>query len=131
MALTGSRGAARIHPSGRSPCISKRRRLLIMGTIEARTLPVVGRSGFAKPLPQRKNYLSAGGPDRPRAQSRRDSEWLDERACGAALNDAADQTDVARQKQLDIPAARNRSAPKARSFCTSSRSLEKPCFSQD
>ena len=129
--VEGAREAVSSMPS---QLLGKRRRILIAAILAAIVLPVFSQRGFAKPLPQKKEYLSDAEADKIRdadtpsermrlfisfaddrikkfqyelnrtAPERNRTEILNGLMNGYAgcIDDAADQIDVAQEKQQDI-----------------------------
>ncbi len=128
------KGAREALSSMPSPRLGMRRRVLIAAILAAILFPMFSQRGFARPLPQRKEYLSDAEADKIRdadtpsermrlfisfaddrikkfqyelnrtAPERNRTEILNGLMNGYAgcIDDAADQIDVAQEKQQDI-----------------------------
>ena len=132
--IPSTEGARATVSSVPSPRLGKRRRVLVAAILAAIVLPMFSQRGFARPLPQKKEYLSDAEADKIRdadtpsermrlfisfaddrikkfqyelnrtAPERNRTEILNGLMNGYAgcIDDAADQIDVAQEKQQDI-----------------------------
>lgn len=127
-------GSINPHAYGETRRVHRRSRALILIALMAIVLPLFAQTGYARPLPQKKDYLSDEEADKIRdadtpaermtlfisfaddrlkkfqyewnwtAPERNRTEILNSlmNAYAGCLDDAADQIDLAQEKQLDI-----------------------------
>jgi hypothetical protein len=143
--------------NGMTPRVQRRNRVLILITLVAIVLPLFAQRAYAKPLPQKKDYLSDEEADKIRdadtpaqrmtlfisfaddrlknfqyelnrtAPERNRTEILNSlmNAYAGCLDDAADQIDLAQEKQLDIRDALKLMRTKGKEFLDILQKIDK------